>query len=317
MGFWDDKNILVTGGAGFIGSHVVDRLVNVHGVDRARIRVPRSRTHDLRRQEACQEVLEGIDVVLHLAANVGGLGYSSGHPADQYHDCFLIDLNLMEAARQSDIEKIVLTSSACAYPLDASYPLTEDQLFQGMPQETNRAYGFAKRMMIPQAEAYHKQYGMDISVVVAANAYGPRDNFDLDSSHVIPALIRKCLEGPQDELVVWGDGSPTRDFLYVEDFAKGVVMAAEHLDDWEPVNIATGTETRIKDLVALVVEATAYPGQVRFDTTKPAGQPKRVLSIERARERMGYAPEVSLSEGVQRTIDWWKTEGTACLKTVN
>ena len=306
MSFWDDKTALVTGGSGFVGSHVVDRLTRDRGVPPERVVVPRSRDHDLRRFEECSSVVEGVDVVLHLAADVGGIGYSDTHPASQYFNCLLIDLNMMEAARRAGVGKFVSVSSACAYPLDAGYPLQEADLFNGNPQETNRAYGMVKRMMATQAEAYHKQFGTDVAVVVAANAYGPRDNFDHDTSHVIPALIRKCLD--REELVVWGDGTPTRDFFYVEDFAEGVVLAAETLDSPEPVNIGTSQETSIAELVDTVVRLTGFEGGVRYDPTRPNGQPRRVLDITKARQRMGYEPKVGLEEGLRRTIEWFKAQ---------
>jgi GDP-L-fucose synthase len=252
----------------------------------------------------CVEMLRGVDVVLHLAADVGGIGYSDSHPADQYYNCLQMDLNIMEAARRAGVQKLVSVSSACAYPLDATCPLKEDELFQGEPQESNRAYGVAKRMMVAQAEAYHKQYGTDVAVVIAANAYGPGDNFDRETSHVIPALIRKCYEN--DELVVWGDGTPTRDFFYVDDFAEGVLLAAERLASPEPVNIGTNQETSISDLVDSIVRLTGFQGRVRFDPIMPNGQPRRVLDISRARDRMGYAPSVELDQGLKLTVDWFR-----------
>ncbi len=301
--FWEGRRVVVTGGAGFIGSHVVDRLVGTRGVATSSVVVPRSAQADLRSIDACRRALCGSDVVLHLAARVGGLDYSTHSPATQYYDCLAMDLNVVEAARLEGVGKVVLVSSACAYPRDTSYPLREDDLFNGLPQETNRAYGLAKRMQIAQAEAYRKQYGMNVAVVVPANAYGPRDHFDIQSSHVVPALIRKCLD--QSELVVWGDGSATRDFLFADDFAEGVILAAEKLEEPVPVNLGTGRETTIRDLVDAVIRATGFRGPVRYDATRPTGQPKRVLDTSRAKRLLGFEPRVSLGEGIRRTVEWY------------
>ena len=302
--FWRNKRVLVTGGAGFIGSYVVRRLIDTRGVAAENIRVPRSADCDLRYIENAQRAVQGIDVVLHLAADVGGLGYSSTHPAQQYYNCALIDLQVVEAARREGVSKVIGVSSSTAYPAVAESPLREEALFAGKPRSSHLGYGAAKRNLIILAEVYHQQYGMDIATVVANNAYGPGDNFDPRSSHVIPATIRKCLE--DSELVVWGDGTPVRDFLYVEDLAEAIILAAEKLPAAEYVNIGSGRETSIKELVELIVRLTGFKGKIVFDTSKPRGEPRRSVSIEKARRLIGFQPRYSLEEGLARTINWYK-----------
>lgn len=302
------KKILVTGGRGFIGSHVVENLIVKRNVPKEKIIIPDSKTDDLRFIENCRRLIHDnkIDVIIHLAARVGGVGYSSARPATQYYDNIQMDLNIVEAAKDAGVEKIVLISSACAYPRDASYPLQEEEIWDGPPQETNRAYGVAKRIMLIQAEAYTQQYGMNIPVVVPSNAYGPCDNFHPEYSHVIPSLIRKCLE-QKSPLVVWGDGAPTRDFLYAKDFAEGVVLAAEKMnsrDGW--VNLGSGVETRISDLAETIVKLTGYKGQIVYDTNKPNGQPKRSVGIKKAQRLLGFEPKYPLEQGLQETITWYK-----------
>lgn len=305
MSFWANKRIVVTGGAGFVGSHVVD-LLRKEGVDGARLVLPRRAEHDLRVLDVCRRVLDGADVVLHLAADVGGLGYSRDHPATQYYNCSLLDLQVMEAARQVGAGQIVLVSSAVSYPADAASPLHEETLHAGRPAASSFGYGFAKRMTSVLAEAYHQEFGTPVCVLLANNSYGPRDDFAEANSHVIPSTIRKCLH--DRELVVWGDGSPTRDFLYVEDFARGVLLAAERGCTPEPINIGSGRETAIRDLVQVIVEATGFRGPVQFDASKPSGQARRSVDISLARERLGFEPQVSLAEGVRRTVDWYRAQ---------
>jgi GDP-L-fucose synthase len=302
-----NKKILVTGGNGFIGSFVVDNLQEKRGVRQANIIVPASKKDDIRVKENVLRLIKenDIDIIIHLAALIGGINYSTNFAADQYYNNTLMDLQVVEAAKESKIEKIVLVSSSCAYPRDPEYPLKEEFLWDGLPQESNRAYGVAKRNLIVQAEAYSKQYGLNAVVVIPNNAYGPKDNFHPEYSHVIPSLIRKCLAG-ENPLVVWGDGTPTRDFLYVKDFAEGVVLAAEKLEGLEPVNLGSGTETSIKELVNLVIKNTGYNGAIKYDTAQPNGQPRRSVDISRAKELLGFNPEYSLEKGLQETIEWYK-----------
>lgn len=306
------KTILVTGGGGFIGRAVVDNLFNTRHVPAANIIVPRSAADDLRQYQNCERLFttHNIDVVIHLAAKVGGVGFSQKFPATQYYQNILVDLNVVEAANHAGIEKIVLVSSACAYPRDAPYPLKETSLWSGLPQETNRAYGIAKRLLTIQAEAYRQEYGLPAVVVIPNNAYGPGDNFDPEYSHVIPSIIRQCSAGA-DPLFVWGDGTPTRDFLYVKDFAEGVILAAERLSPGEPVNLGSGTETSISELVALIQKLTGHSGQIVFDRSRPNGQPRRRVDISRARELLGFTPRYSLEAGLRETIAWYQTTLTS------
>lgn len=300
------QKILVTGGNGFIGRAVVETLLS-RGVPKNNIIIPDSTYDDLRNLENCRRLISynQITVVFHLAAIVGGVGFSSQHPATQYYNNVLMDLQLMEAVKNLPLKKVILVSSSCAYPLEAPYPLTEESLWDGLPQETNRAYGVGKRILTVQAEAYHQEYGVPAVVVVPNNAYGPGDNFDIESGHVIPGLIRKCIAGTSP-LVVWGDGTPTRDFLYVKDFAEGVVLAAERLQPEDgPVNLGSGVETRIADLVKLISELTGFAGEIVHDTTKPNGQPRRSVSIERAKKLLGFSPHYSLRDGLTETIRWY------------
>jgi GDP-L-fucose synthase len=302
--FWRGKRVLVTGGAGFVGSHVVERLVSTRGVSERDIVVPRSRECDLRLLDHCLKAVREVEVVLHLAADVGGMGYSRSHPAVQYYNSTLIDLQVMEAARRAGVPRMVAVSSSTGYPSQAPSPLREEDLFAGLPYEAHLGYGYSRRSLVVQAQVFHRQYGLDVAVVVANNAYGPRDNFDPATSHVIPATIRKCLE--DDRLVVWGDGTAIRDFLYVEDLAEGTLLAAERLRAPEYVNLASGVETSIRELVQAIVEVTDFRGEVVFDTSKPGGETRRVVSIEKARALLGFEPRWSPREGLARTVAWYR-----------
>ena len=301
--FWRGKRVLVTGGAGFVGSHVVERLRQTRSVPAENIVVPRSNTQDLRRLEHCLEVVQGVQIILHLAADVGGMGYSAGHPASQYYNSTLIDLHVMEAARRAGIGKLIAVGSSTAYPTQAASPLSEEALFDGLPYASHLGYGYAKRSLVVQAKIFHRQYGLNAAVVVPTNSYGPRDNFDRATSHVIPATIRKCLEDPR--LVVWGDGAGVRDFLYVEDLAEGILLAAERLTPGEYVNLASGEEVSVKDLVRLIAELTGFKGEIVFDAEKPGGEPRRVVRIEQAKRAIGFQARWALRDGLMRTLAWY------------
>jgi len=297
--------LFIFSGVGFVGFHVVDRLVRTRGVPERDIIVPRLQDHDLRLLENCQEVMNGVQVVLHLAADIGGMNYSRSHPASQYYNCMLIDLQVMEAARRADVEKIVALSSSTAYPATSSSPLNEDELFNGLPYESHLGYGYAKRAVVVQAQLFHRQYGLNVAVALANNAYGPRDNFDRVTSHVIPATIRKCFE--DQKLLVWGDGLAVRDFMYVEDLAEGVLLCVENLPAAQYVNLASGQEASIRELVELIVELTSFSGQIDFDRDKPGGEPRRVVSIDKAQQMIGFKPQYSLRDGLARTIAWYQS----------
>ncbi|MEX2007730.1 MAG: NAD-dependent epimerase/dehydratase family protein [Candidatus Levyibacteriota bacterium] len=301
--FWNGKKVLVTGGSGFVGSHVIKNLIEKRGVPQENIVVPRSKDYDLKIYEDAKKTVKGVDVILHLAADVGGIAYSSSHPATQMRNCLLIDTNIFEAAAAEKIKRMVCVSSAVAYPVDASSPLSEEDLFIGEPARGGYGYGFAKRMSVVMSRAYNEERGLNVSVLLSSNAYGPGDNFDLEHGHVIPSLIRKCLT--EKNLEVWGDGTQKRDFFYVEDFAEGVVLAAEKLETSEPVNIGSAEPISIKELVDVIVKLTNFKGKVIYDTTKPQGQKIRSVNITKAQRLMGFSPSCLLEEGIKKTIDWY------------
>lgn len=305
--FWKGKNVTVTGGAGFLGSFVVDELKK-KGTEE--IFVPRSSDYDLREQEAIIEMYEDsdADVVIHLAATVGGIGANRANPGKFFYDNAIMGIQLMEYARQYGVEKFVGLGTVCAYPKHTPVPFKEEDLWNGYPEETNAPYGLAKKMLLVQSRAYREQYGFDSIFLIPVNLYGPRDDFDLETSHVIPAIIRKAEEARregQDEIVAWGDGSPTREFLYVEDAARGILMATENYSRSEPVNLGAGFEISIKDLVELIAELTDFNGEVSWDTSKPNGQPRRKLDTSKAKDYFGFESETELEEGLRRTIEWY------------
>lgn len=307
MTFWKDKTFLVTGGAGFLGSHLIEQMKE-KGTSPAHIRVTRSKTTDLRIWEHCVDAVQDIDVVIHLAAKVGGIGYNRENPATLFYDNAMMGIQLMEAARREGVEKFVQVGTVCAYPKYTPVPFKEEDLWEGYPEETNAPYGVAKKMLLVQAQAYRQQYGFNAIYLLPVNLYGPRDNFDPESSHVIPALIRKFVDAKQsksDIVEVWGTGSASREFLYVDDAARGIVLATERFNKPDPVNLGSGMEIPIKDLVALIGELTGFDGDIIWDATKPDGQPRRCLDVSRAREEFGFEAEMGFREGLHRTIEWY------------
>jgi GDP-L-fucose synthase len=306
--FWKDKRVLVTGGAGFIGRHVVSNLLEKRGLSARSIVVPRSRECDLREMRNCLEVTRGCNIVIHLAARTGGIAYSRAHPASQYYDCMLMNLHVLEAARLEGVQKFVGVGNILVYPESAASPLREAQVHDGKVAATHLGIGMAKRDFIVMAEMYDREYGMNAVNVLAANAYGPGDRFDLDVAHVVPAMIVKCHSS--EKLVVWGDGRPTRDFLYVEDVAEGIILAAERLNTPQyHINIASGREVSIGELARTIAGLCGFEGEITFDVTKGGGDPRRCADAGMAREMLGFVPSVGLEEGLRRTIEWYREYG--------
>ena len=303
-----NKKILVTGGAGFLGSFLVGKLKE-RGVEEDDIRITRSKDMDLRRWESCAEAVKGVDIVIHLAAKVGGIGYNQTYPASLFYDNSIMGIQMMEVARQADVEKFVAISTVCGYPKFTPVPFKETELWNGYPEETNAPYGLAKKMLLVQSQAYRQQYGFNSIFLLPVNLYGPRDNFDLESSHVIPALVRKftsAVMNKEKEVKVWGTGEVSREFLYVEDAAEGILLATEKYNKPEPVNIGAGFEIKIKYLVKLIAELTGFNGQIRWDRSKPDGQPRRCLDTSRAREEFGFEATTDFTEGLRKTVEWYK-----------
>jgi GDP-L-fucose synthase len=306
------SRVLVTGGGGFLGSHLVERLI----ADGHDVVVARSADYDLTSMADTARLFADADaeLVFHLAAEVGGIGANRANPGRYWFSNLLMGAHVLEQARLHSTPKLVLTGTICAYPKHAPVPFREDDLWSGYPEETNAPYGIAKKTLLVGAQAYREQYGLNAIYLLPVNLYGPRDNFDLETSHVIPALIRKMVVAEEQgatEIVLWGDGSPTREFLYVDDCVEGLVLAAERYDGADPVNLGTGEEISIRDLAALVAELTGYSGEITWDTTKPNGQPRRRLDTSRAAERFGFRARVGLEEGLARTVAWYRAHRAA------
>ena len=306
--FWSDKRVIVTGGAGFLGSFVVEQL-RAKGC--RQIVIPRTRDYDLVQMEAVRRLYTEAnpDIVIHLAARVGGIGANQANPGRFFYDNLMMGSQLMEVGRQLGLKKFVALGTICAYPKFAPIPFKEEDIWKGYPEETNAPYGLAKKMMLVQSQAYRQQYGFNSIVLFPVNLYGPRDNFDLETSHVIPALIRKCAEAHQagrSEIVLWGDGTPTREFLYVEDAAEGILQASEQYDDSLPLNLGTGEEVTIKNLALMIARELGYQGRIVWDTTKPNGQPRRCLDVSRIKQMIGFQARHSLQAGLKKTIQWFQ-----------
>src|SRR5713226_1596728 len=304
---WVDKRVVVTGGAGFLGSFVVEKL-RERGCQH--LLVPRSKEHDLRDRDAVVRLYREAQphIVMHLAGVVGGIGANRSNPGRFFYDNAIMGIELIEYARQFNVQKFVTIGTICAYPKFTPIPFKEEDLWNGYPEETNAPYGLAKKMLLVQGQAYRAQYGFNVIYLLPVNLYGPRDNFDPETSHVIPALIRKCVEAKEireRKIVLWGDGSPTREFLYVEDAAYGILLAAERYDGDEPVNLGTGDEVSIRDLAKMIAAEVGFNGEIVWDTTKPNGQPRRCLDVSRAKKLFGFQATHRLREGIAKTVAWF------------
>ena len=305
--FWSDKRVVVTGGAGFLGSFVVEQLRAKGCRD---LVVPRSRDYDLVQMDAVRRLYADTtpDILIHLAARVGGIGANQANPGRFFYDNLMMGSQLIEVGRQRELKKLVAIGTICAYPKFAPIPFREDDIWSGYPEETNAPYGLAKKMMLVQSQAYRQQYGFNSIVLFPVNLYGPRDNFHLETSHVIPALIRKCAEAQEagaSEIVLWGDGTPTREFLYVEDAAEGIILAAEQYNDSRPLNLGTGEEVSIKNLAAMVATDVGYKGNITWDLTRPNGQPRRCLDVSRIKQAIGFQARHDLRRGLEKTVKWY------------
>ena len=302
------EKILVTGGSGFLGSRIV-KLLQEKGVKD--IILPRSETCDLRKVENCTKITKDVDIVFHAAGNVGGIGYNKEHPASVFFDNIMMDTLIMEESRKNGVKKFIAIGTVCSYPKFAAIPFSEEQIWDGYPEETNASYGLSKKMMIVQSEAYQQEYNFKSIVLVQTNLYGPEDNFNPNSSHVIPALIKKIHDAKKSkasEIELWGDGSPSRDFLYVDDAAQAAILAAEKYEKSDPVNIGSGREITIKELVGLLKNIMHADNLIiKWNTQKPNGQPRRCLSIEKAKREIGFSPKISMEEGLRRTVKWFES----------
>ncbi|HYM82603.1 MAG TPA: GDP-L-fucose synthase [Candidatus Dormibacteraeota bacterium] len=309
-GFWAGRRVMVTGGAGFLGRRVVAHLAAAGPAD---VFIPRSTDYDLRQREDIERALADgrPDLVIHLAAVVGGIGANRENPGRFFYENAIMGVQLIEAARLAGVARFVTVGTVCSYPKFTPVPFREDDLWDGYPEETNAPYGLAKKMLLVQSQAYRDQYGFDAIYLIPVNLYGPGDNFDPRSSHVIPALIKKCVDAREagaDSIEVWGTGSASREFLYVDDAAEGIVLGAERYDGREPVNLGVGHEITIRDLVELIARLTRFGGELRWDASKPDGQPRRALDTSRARERFGFVARTGFEDGLRRTIDWYEAK---------
>ena len=308
MGTLEGKKVLVTGGSGFLGSHLIETL-RARGV--GEVVVTRSATHDLRDPAHTDAVFKEHrpDLVMHLAASVGGIGANRRHPGRFFYDNMAMGLNVLESARVHGTPKVVVAGTICAYPKFTPVPFREDDLWNGYPEETNAPYGIAKKALLVMAQAYRQEYGSNFVMVFPVNLFGPRDNFDLEDSHVIPAMVRKFIDAQvrgESFVTLWGDGTPTREFLFVEDCAEGLTLAAERYDDPDPVNLGAGFEISMRELADTIARAAGFTGEVRWDGNRPNGQPRRMLDVERARERFGFTARTPFAEGLRRTISWYR-----------
>jgi GDP-L-fucose synthase len=308
MSFWQDKRVTVTGGAGFLGSHLIPKIVSLGCKN---VFVPIIDEYDLRKEEDILKMLKKSDpdIIIHLAASVGGIGINRKHPGKFFYDNLIMGIQLIEQARLTGVKKFVALGTICAYPKFTPVPFKEENLWNGYPEETNAPYGLAKKMLLVQSQAYKSEYNFNSIYLLPVNLYGPNDNFNPESSHVIPALIKKCcdaIKNGDDSITVWGTGKATREFLFVEDAAEAIILASERYDNPDPVNIGSGSQISIKELVKLIVKLTGFKGAIKWDTSKPDGQPKRCLDTTRAKREFGFCSKTRLEDGLKETIEWYK-----------
>ncbi len=306
------KKILITGSHGFLGNHLVKNLLGKRNIPKENLFLPTAEELDLRKWENCQKAVEGQDIVIHLAAKVGGIGLNREKPGELFYDNLIMGVQLMEAARRVGVEKFTAIGTVCAYPKFTPTPFKEKDIWLGYPEETNAPYGLAKKMLLVQSQAYRQQYDFNSIFLLPVNMYGPGDNFDFDSSHVIAALIRRVYEAKKEGrgcIEVWGTGKATREFLYVEDGAEGIILATERYNDSEPVNLGSGMEISIENLVKLICQLMDFKGKIRWDSSKPDGQPRRMLDTTKAKEEFDFAAKTDFENGLKKMIDWWQNEG--------
>ena len=302
------KKILVTGAHGFLGKHLKRNLIEKRKVPRENLFLPKKEEFDLRKWENCQKAVSDQDIVFHLAANVGGIGFNKAKPGELFYDNAIMGIQLMEAARQTGVEKFITVGTTCAYPKFTPLPFKEEDIWLGYPEEVTASYGLAKKMLLVQAQAYALQYGFNSIFLMPTNLYGPEDNFDPNFSHVIPALVKNFVDAKKNNqsfVEVWGTGKATREFLYVKDAAEGLILAAERYDSPESINLGTGIETPIKDLVKLISNLSGFKGEIRWDASKPEGQPRRFLDVSKAKKEFGFEARTSLEQGLSETINWY------------
>ena len=307
--FWDDRTVMVTGGAGFLGSHFIEQLEE--RASNAEIFVPRSSEYDLREKADIRRAFadSGADAVIHLAATVGGIGANRDNPGRYFYDNAIMGIELMQMARQFDVDKFTILGTICSYPKHTPVPFKEENLFDSYPEETNAPYGIAKKALLTQSKAYRRQYDFNSVYLMPVNLYGPRDDFNLETSHVIPAIIRKCVEARENNensITAWGTGEPTREFLYVKDAAEGIIRGTEELDESTPINLGSGMEISIKELINLIADLTNFEGEINWDTSKPDGQPRRRLDTSRAKEKFDWEASTEFKEGLRETIEWYE-----------